>query len=145
MTALACDGHTFELTPKQEAFLARAKERKMPFAYFDCSVCETPVKVELSASAPAPPLMRCPRTACTGWVSNVEALTVDRRRSRWGCGACGTVWSGDRELWGAVEKIVRLFPHRRAVYRKQGAGWIGVPLANEPVDHERTVESERAR
>lgn len=147
MTTIKCRDHTFELNAKQEAFLAHARARKMPFAYFDCQSCSRSVKLELSTdkSVLSAPLGRCPVAGCAGWVVDISDIVVDSTPKRWGCGACSTTWIDDKSLFAAVKDIIRKFPHRAAVYVRKGSKWAGVSLSGEPRDYVAQVEREKLK
>ncbi len=144
MTTIKCRDHTFELSAKQEAFLSHARAGSMPVAYVDCPRCKRSVKVELGPKELAleAPLARCPVARCTGWVVDISDKLVDKKTNRWGCGECSNTWVDDKTLFAAIDSIVGKYPHRAAVYVRNGGSWSGVTLSAEPRDYVAHVEGE---
>jgi hypothetical protein len=82
--------------------------------------------------------LRCPETACTGWVVEV----CDGDEHFWGCGECGTTWFDRCELDESIRAAVTKYPYRKKCYRKSKQGWNPAPVRNEPKGYEDLVEQE---
>jgi hypothetical protein len=93
--------------------------------------------------APSLGLVRCPVSGCTGWVVDISDSRLLPDGSEFGCGYCGSTWESRNLLDSEISLAIDKFNHRRQVYRRSPVGWVGVPLAEEPEDYTRRVESEQ--
>lgn len=70
---------------------------------------------------------RCPVSGCHGFVSFVEG---DSSEGFYGCGETGDIWKNKNNFFNEIERIIKLYPYRKASYIKNGSEWL--PNDKEP-------------
>ncbi len=132
-------GHEFRLKGKTKRLLERVRRGNMPLAMIECPICQISTAVE----APHRQIgfieeFRCPEKACCGWVCKV----TEGETFFYGCGECGSVWTGSDSLFEAISTVVKQKDYRRKVYLRTAEGWKPVSPEKEPRNYEALVERE---
>lgn len=83
--------------------------------------------------------VRCPETACTGWVCEVE----DRQAVFFGCGECGNVWQSEDNLARAIELAIGRNPYRLNAYIPVGGYWRSNPSGSMAAGYDENISKER--
>lgn len=129
----------FRLSLDQENLVSMVDVGKMKFAMLECGNCHQTFSYKFSSASVRVSLSyRCPVEGCIGYVANI----VDVTDFGFGCGECGTVWSGKSDFYRSINDAVSSYPYRKKVYKFDGEEIEPVDPGMEPKDYEKKVLKE---
>lgn len=128
----------FELDAEETARVDNAKSKGRHAIIVKCPNCEMSTFGQWAEVKPKEPMLRCPVSACSGQVVQVnEGGRVYR-----GCGECGSQWKQAASPQQEITAIIKKFPYRKKCYRKAGELWVAAGSDSEAANYEERVAEE---
>lgn len=128
----------FALSDVDLARVENGKVKGLHAIFVKCTHCETSTVVQWAGKPTSTPPLRCPVSACDGYVVYV----TNDGPAYWGCGHCGSQWRDFANLQAEITAIVERFPYRKKSYRQKGGQWVAAGRDKEVADYEDRVADE---
>lgn len=87
--------------------------------------------------------LACPISMCEGTVLFMKDESADGGDpARWLCDCCDSSWIDERNLFREIADIIKKYPYRAKLYRKEGDAWHPVEWDGDILDYMDLVDQE---